>query len=230
MKNSITFTDTIGIEPEYFPKPATEFTPAWYKKMESYITGKKEVLKDGVQPATVKRCMPVFDAATAGYIIPTYVDVYVRQEDGAPYYSWSSLSPISFHSPEQFKEHPRQEGLAAPKWQNPWGIKVPKGYSVMILPPMHNPNGIFEILPGIVDCDEYTSPVNFPFMLSDSKFEGMIPAGTPLAQIIPFKREKWQMEIGGEKERQEIALITRKLSTRFFDRYKTMFRTIKEYK
>jgi hypothetical protein len=89
---------------------------------------------------------------------------------------------------------------------------------------------VFTILPGIVDTDEYYAPINFPMVINDPNFEGLIPKGTPIAQVIPFKRESWKMEIGGEKELAEQEKVGQKLLTKFFDRYKTMFRANKEYK
>jgi hypothetical protein len=230
MSNQIIFTDTVGVQEEYRPKPATMFIPDWYKRMDSYITGKKEVLPNAGQVQTIKKCMPVFDAITAGYIIPTFTDVYVRVEGEMPYFSWSSNDAVSFHHEKQIKEHPKKNGFPAPKWRNPWAIKLPKGYSALFLPPMHNPNGIFEILPGVVDCDTYNPPVNFPFVMNDINFEGLIPAGTPMAQIIPFKRESWEMSLGSQEEFIEQQMQTIKLRTKFFDAYKNMFRTVKEYK
>jgi hypothetical protein len=43
----------------------------------------------------------------------------------------------------------------------------------------------FSILPGIVDADHFKLSVQFPFLLQ-AGFEGVIPAGTPVAQIIPI--------------------------------------------
>jgi hypothetical protein len=34
---------------------------------------------------------------------------------------------------------------------------------------------------------------NLPFFLKEG-FEGIIPKGTPIAQIIPFKRESWNLQ------------------------------------
>jgi hypothetical protein len=230
MNKKIIFTDTIGVEEEYRPKPAFMYVPEWYKQMKSYISGKKEVFPNAELPQTIKKCMPVFDTITAGYIIPTYVDVYVRIENDAPYFSWAAYDAINFHSLEQLDKHPNANGFSAPKWRNPWGIKLPKGYSALFVPPMHNPNGFFKVLEGIVDCDTYTAPVNFPFLMNDTKFEGLIPAGTPMVQVIPFKRENWEMSIGQEEEHREMQKVILKLNHKFFDRYKTMFRTPKEYK
>jgi hypothetical protein len=94
---------------------------------------------------------------------------------------------------------------------------------------MHR-ESVFSILPGVVDTDSYTAPVHFPFTLNDPKFEGLIPAGTPIAQVIPFKRNNWEMKFGGEKEIIEQQKVQTKLITKFFDRYKSMFRQPKEYK
>jgi hypothetical protein len=85
-------------------------------------------------------------------------------------------------------------------------------------------------LPGIVDTDKYTAPVNFPFVINDINFEGIIPKGTPIAQVIPFKRDPWEIKIGGFEEMQEQSDVSNILKTKFFDRYKNAFRSSKEYK
>jgi hypothetical protein len=224
----ITFTNTSGIDIEQ-PQPASKLVPDWYKNMESYIGKERKPTGDGGTPATIKRCMPVFDAITAGYIITSPADVYVSIKEEKQYFEWSSLGLISFHPVEQAPEHPARNQHAYPKWTNPWAIKTPKGYSVLFTQPMHR-ESVFTILPGIVDTDTYTAPVNFPMVINDSNFEGLIPKGTPIAQVIPFKREGWQMEIGSKKELIEQHNITQKLQTKFFDRYKSMFWSRKEYK
>lgn len=225
---NIIFTNTSGVDIEQ-PQFASKLVPEWYKNMESYVNGDKKPSGAGGTKATIKRCMPVFDAIIAGYIIVLPADVYVSIKDGQQYFEWSNLGLVSFHPIEQAPTHPNRKPHAYPKWNNPWAIKTPKGYSTMFIQPMHR-ESVFTILPGIVDTDEYYAPVNFPFVINDPEFEGLIPKGTPIAQVIPFKRESWTMQFGGEKELKEQANITNKLSTKFFDRYKTMFRASKEYK
>ena len=95
---------------------------------------------------------------------------------------------------------------------------------------MGTEESIFTILPGIVDTDQYTAPVNFPFVFNDPSFEGLIPKGTPIAQVIPIKRESWGIKIGNQKDYNEQRKNSIKLQTKFFDRYKSMFWTRKEYK
>ena len=231
----IIFTDITGMVDEFKPKPASAFIPEWYKKLESYISGEKKPTGQGETTASAKRCMPVFDAIVGGYIIVSPADVYVSQKEDErgnkfPWFEWSGFGLIQFHPIQQAPEHPNRNGhIAYPKWINPWGVKTPKGYSTLFVQPMHRESP-FTILPGIVDTDEYTTAVNFPFVLNDVTFEGLIPAGTPIAQVIPIKRESWEMKFGSQKEYIEHQKIVNKLSTKFFDRYKSMFRQPKEYK
>lgn len=226
----IVFTNTVPQAEIESPKPASQFIPNWYKEVESYINGKKLPDGNGGGTGTVKRCMPVFDAITAGYIITLPADVYVSQRDEQPYFEWATLGLVQFHPAVQAPNHPNRNGHESyPKWINPWAIKTPKGYSTLFVQPFHR-ESVFTILPGVVDTDEYFAPVNFPFVLNDVKFEGLIPKGTPIAQVIPVKRDTWEIKIGSEKEFVEQIKITNKLSTRFFDRYKDMFRAHKEYR
>lgn len=238
---NIVFTDTTGSIPqEFYPKPAFASVPDWYKGLESYIGGEKKPSGDGNTTGTLKRCMPVFDVITSGYILYTYTDLFVSQKPDPlnegktmPWYEWPSFSPLGFHPVTQAPTHPNRanlmDGGSYPKWINPWSIATPKGYSVLFTQPMHRPS-VFTILDGVVDTDSYTAPVNFPFVLNDWSFEGIIPAGTPMAQVLPFKRESWKMSIGGEKEFKEQNKVTTHLRTSFFDSYKNKFRQTKDYK
>lgn len=227
---NITFTNISGFDGLEKPQPASKFIPEWYKNMESYIGGeKKPNITVSETPATIKRCMPVFDAINAGYIIVSPADVYVSIKDSKQFFEWASFNLISFHPIEQALTHPARNKYAYPKWVNYWSIRTPKGYSTMFVQPMHR-ESVFTILPGIVDTDEYYAPVNFPMVINDPEFEGLIPKGTPIAQVIPFKRESWSMQFGGNKDIKEQIENLTKLQTKFFDKYKSMFRKNKEYK
>lgn len=232
----IKFTDTLGVPEEYRPVPASKIIPDWYKSLESYVGGEKRPNGEAQTTATAKRCMPIFDAITGGYIISTHVDLWVSQQkdiDGniIPFYEWANFGAISFHPKNQLPEYPNGKGheVSYPKWINTWAISTPPGYSCLFISPLHRETPIM-ILPGVVDTDSYTAPVNFPFVLRDPKMEGIIPANTPIVQVIPFKRDEWQMEIGTQKDFIEQAKVTNKLRTLFFDSYKRQFRQPKEYR
>jgi hypothetical protein len=129
---------------------------------------------------------------------------------------------------KQFYLHPSADEFAAPKWSNPWGIKTPPGYSCLFKPPSYNPNPWFEILEGVVDTDTFFASVNFPFVLKSLEKEFMIPAGTPIAQVIPFKRDEWTHSISQDKEPHNSVFSY--INSQFFDRYKNMFWKKKSYK
>jgi hypothetical protein len=229
MSKIITFTNKFGYD--FFPpKPAVKEVPDWYRDTPEYIGDQgKKFLGDGNTPHTIKKCVPVFDAITAGYILYTQVDVQVSIEDGFPFYTWPEQNAIALHPLEQAPLHPTKTEAPYPKWNNPYAIKTPPGYSVLFTQPMHR-QSVFTIFEGIVDTDTYKAPVNFPFVFKDTKWEGIIPAGTPMAQVIPFKRESWEYKIGSNKELKEQSMVTAKLKTLFFNSYKRQFWHKKEYR
>jgi hypothetical protein len=231
---SIIFTDIDNPEgalPK--PKPAAEYVPQWYKDAASYTStsGKKEPSIDGKPYATIKRCMPLWDMMTAGYIIETPYDIYVRQTPDGPFWQWGEMMAVAFQSMEQTQNHPSFRDINyAVRIVHPWSIKTPKGWSILVMQPSHQEPTPISILPGIVDTDEFSLPFNMFIKLVDPTFEGMIPAGTPFVQVIPFKRERWTSRLGGTKERNKHAADARRFTTVFFDRYKKYWWQRKEYK
>jgi hypothetical protein len=208
------------------PIEASKCLPEWYKKTDKRTPNNYHYESIG----TIKSCMPVFDALTAGYILHTPCDVYVEFKDGQPFLKASLLNPvISEHSVKQGHLHPEANGYSFQKWLNSWAIKTPKGYSCLFIQPMHNPNEWFTILEGIVDTDEYINPVNFPFVLKDIKKEGIIPKGTPIAQIIPFKRDDWSIKYGDDSDYKAVVIQLSHLNSVFWNRYKRLFRKEKNW-
>lgn len=144
---------------------------------------------------SLKHCMPYFDAMIAGYHYLLHTDVYVKINDlGLPELSWNSD-----HAPvgkRVLKEMPvphghYQEHLG---WQMYWSFQVPDGYSALITHPLNRIDLPFTTTTGIVDNDVYPLPGNVSFHIKDN-FRGVIPAGTPIMQIIPIKRENWKSEV-----------------------------------
>jgi hypothetical protein len=228
MNKIITFTNILGLD--FFPpKPAVKEVPNWYKDTPEYVSNLGKRYVDGETPHTIKKCMPVFDAITAGYILYTQVEIQVTQQNNVPYYVWPSQDFINHHLLIQAPLHPAKNDAGYAKFNNPYSITTPPGYSTLFIQPFHR-ESVFTIFPGIVDTDTYKAPVNFPFVLNDLKWEGIIPAGTPMAQVIPFKRESWEHKIGSNKEREEQEKNSKKLKTMLFNSYKKQFWFKKEYK
>ena len=211
LKKEIVFVNHSGISISEYPYPAKKNIPKWYKDQPSYIPGISPEVFSENGASTGKKCMPLFDAMTSGYIIPTFFDIEVKIENGVQIFKsneWDVFlttmgtgyrttivdSLVSSQMRSQAINHPADFGHDYPKFSNPWSIKTPKGYSCLFTNVMHR-DSLFTILEGIVDTDKYIHPVFFPFVMKDKTWEGIIPAGTPICQVVPFKRDLWKMKL-----------------------------------
>jgi len=218
---TIKFTDTTGLVPEdYYPVPSKFHIPEWLKRLAPYSDEKQN-------DQTAKRCIPMLDAVMSGYTIVTTEDIKVEQTETTPFYRWPSGLGIEFHAVAQAKTNEKVHA-PIPKWLNPWSIETPRGYSCLFLPPLNNERLPFAPFAGVVDTDTYVAVINFPFLLTDPKFEGTVEAGTPIVQVIPFQREAWTMEtVIGNTEQVDRA--ARRLRSKFKGGYRNLFRSPKSF-
>jgi len=77
------------------------------------------------------------------------------------------------------------------RWVIDWKITTSPGYSLWITHPSHRNDLPFFTLNAFIDADNYPSSLVLPFFIKDG-FEGIIKEGTPVAQIIPIKRDNWK--------------------------------------
>ena len=183
------------------PKPSSYSLPGWYKKIPLEAEGyDKPGLNDFNSRAsnlTIKGCTPFLDALTAGYMVTLPADLEVKKAvTGDLYFNWrSEIGLISLHTPEQHPGLPNivhNQSLVV-KFSFNFTIRTPKGYSCLFTHPLNRNELPFRTFSGIVDTDGYTQEVQFPFQLNQEITEPMIiEAGTPICQIIPFKRDNWK--------------------------------------
>lgn len=182
--------DYYGVIPE--PKPAAKYIPDWFKKIPQFIEGERDSF--GGKAMTAKKCIPMLDAMSLGYVIPLQGDLgIITNEDCSSIQT--SNSPIKlaeFHDIKQLGER-TAPGFPAPplKFINHWVIKTAPGWSTLITPlinaldePKH-----FTCLAGMVDTDNYSKEINFPAVWHTPNFDGVLPAGTPLVLAIPIRRD-----------------------------------------
>ena len=103
----------------------------WWKKMEPYVDGKVKI-SGNVTSATGKKCMPMLDAMTAGYIVPLWTDIMVTKNANGHSVSWKTKEPVfGVHDPRQSDgvAHPLGYSSSAFKYHNPWVIKTSSGWS-----------------------------------------------------------------------------------------------------
>ena len=209
---------------EVFPHPslASKFLPHYFQRL------KPQTAPDP-KSGTVKRCVHFLDAMTQGYIIPLWCDVYVKAYDGEISLIFPENLPmetsLSPHGYEQIRNHPLSNspyGNIPMKWHNPWGVKTESGWSCLFTSPLNHLETRFKILDGVVDTDTYYNQVNFPFIWTGGDGEFFIEEGTPLVQVIPFKRLQTKCDIvEQDDERQQTT--TAKLGTKLRNAYRTMF-------
>jgi len=212
------------------PSPSKKNIPEWYKKMHKYM-GKGLTLDGSGNPnLTIKACPPFLDSMMSGYMICTESDLYVSWNDGEPWIEWKALvNLVSTHEKEQIVSNQVPDGFSDQpmKFNNLWQIVTPKGYSTMFTHPQNRTDLPFYTISGIVETDTYKSVINFPFFIKKD-FEGIIPAGTPIVQLHPFKRESWKMELG-QADQKEIFESQVKLNQKIIGGYKSQWWRRKEY-
>jgi len=166
------------------PYPASQNMPDWYKNASS------ELSENHLGGNNVASCIPFFDSLTTGWIIPVPVDIEVSIRNGNMNFDWSSdIKFVDAHSRETVTDHFPDEHKLALQIYHKWAWSVPQGYSVLMTEPFNRMETRWKAMTGIVDADNYMGPVNGSLIWQDFEFEGIIEAGTPLFQVIPFKRD-----------------------------------------
>ena len=184
------------------PDLIKKFIPEWYKKAETHFSSEEDLaIEEGTQKtsAGLKTCVPFLDAMISGYALVVPFDIYVgKTEDGDLDMKWNA--PQGW---ENFvEERPKESGSTMPRpaghapnhmvWSGRWGIKVPRGYSVLVTHPLNRQDLPFTTSSAIMDSDKFFGNGNIPFFIKED-FVGVIEKGTPFAQIIPIKRKRWKM-------------------------------------
>lgn len=188
------------------PKPAVQSLPTWYKDMPTRMDGEKidGLSKDGVAVSnlTLKGCSPFLDALSTGYIFELPFDMEFRKNDkGMINVRWATnINFIGQHGPDQAPGLPGPFGGSPSllKWRPGWRIITPKGYSCLFTHPMNRHELPFRTFSGVVDTDMYQLGVEFPFQLLDSTIDKdvfILEKGTPICQVLPFKREDWKSDV-----------------------------------
>ena len=170
------------------PVPAKGYLPPWFRKLPAVTPDQVSTTDTGL---TVKRCMPFLDAMTTGWIIPLAATVRLRiSDEGRRVDSgWEfDRTMVSNHGAHQVKGHPFGDRPPC-KFHNYWTIVTPPGWSCLFIDPLNRPNGIFQIMAGVVDTDTYRAPIHFPFFATGPDGLHVIEKGSPMVQVIPFRRD-----------------------------------------
>lgn len=187
------------------PIPAKTVLPDWFRKLAPVDKARVSATDHGL---TVKRCMPFLDAMMAGWVIPAAATLRLEISDGGRtvHAGWEfDKVMVSNHHPYQVAGNPAEPRPPC-KLHNYWTIETSPGWSCLFVPLLNRESPIIEVLAGIVDTDTYQSLIHFPFIAIAQDGIHTIEKGTPLVQVIPFRRQsvetRVRVETPAEAERR----------------------------
>jgi len=170
------------------PAPVINTVPDWYDnavKQAATVSGESPELS-------------FYDIMAAGYTYRTPCDIefYLDNEGNIQ----ARVQDPNYQNLVQDRmpldRFPPPQGFHAKHfaWWADWAVELPEGYSALYTQPMNRFELPFWTMGGIVDNDKVHLPGTMPFFWSLG-VTGVLPAGTPYAQIFPFKREHWVSDI-----------------------------------
>ena len=159
--------------------------PQWFKQI-------------GKHQGSLRKCAGTIDFLSAGVTLPAWTNFRFRPDgNGTWEYGADEFSPeagianISGFGYESTGECPmtsvrKLETGQYPKIVNPWRFETAPGWSTMILPVYWEPNENYTVVPAVVHTDFYHL-ANVVLNITTDRAFG-IKHGTPLVQLVPFKR------------------------------------------
>jgi hypothetical protein len=183
------------------PVPISKSMPQWYKEADRFAkmpNGEYWVGPDKGKIPTWKACPAILDILTTGYSLVTPCDIEFFLDD-AGQIDVKIEDPIykdfaTRRTPMPQFRHPEGYYNYHFAWMPDWAVKVPEGYSVLYVAPFNRYDLPIMTVSGIIDNDKVNLPGSFPFFVQQG-WTGVLPAGTPYAQLLPFLREDWKSEI-----------------------------------
>ena len=180
---------------DFKPVLAKEYLPEWWKNQKIHETNL------GISGHTIQACPAMSDWLTIGWYIIANKDHKIMcgeeygedrdiqhhdmSNDASPSHPHSQFGPFAF-----LDEHPIKDAF---KFKMPWNTVLPEGYSMFYFDPFLFQNKWFSTWPGIIDGDTFKKNLdNAQLILYPRQSKSFtIKKGTPICQIIPFRREEW---------------------------------------
>lgn len=163
---------------------ALDMQPAWVKNQRKYENSSDKFLN----------CPGMADLMKTGYIIPAPCNIKIKANRAG---TIVMLDDHTLPKPSNMNEKlvsglfeiDKEVKFSVIKIVMPWAIFTKFGYSAHVLPACYHSPFLKDlyVYPGTVDYDGFHT-CNFIFS-AVRECEIEIPIGTPLLQIIPFKRE-----------------------------------------
>jgi len=222
------------------PQPAINSFPKWYKDMPRYIHVDPNKKISTRSAGTIRDCPAVNDAMSSGYTMYLPGDVYLDatgdevKVDVGSFGNGSRIGDAGFefvvnHDPLSTSGYRSLYDFheQSMKWQTYWGIRTDEGYSTLFIHPFHRNDLPFVSVTATVDTDKFVTRSPYAFFIKKG-FKGTIQRGTPMLQVVPFRREDWQMHIV-ETDSFDYHRSQQRMASVFSQPYKRLFWQRKKY-
>lgn len=214
--------------------PAREYKPKWLAAARADFS---KQIAGGYPPRPVNsphKCPGIVDLLNTGWIIRAWQDMTIETNGDGENFQWRSVvSGLDFRTIGDIGYLPggmlldylpkRIDTLKTIiKFQAPWLVTVPKGYSLLFIPMLYSDDARFTNAPGVLDpgMDRQLNIQVFWHVLNGTE---VIRAGTPLAHVVLVPTDSTtEMEIkpyhAGVKAEQYAEMY--KSATRYLGDYK----------
>jgi len=223
-----------------FPEPVSVASsiPEWWKHQESYLNNNQDIHK-GTMMLTIKKCQSIFDSMTFGYYLKCPMDIFIdatgdkiKVELTSEIMGLHQQYILSHHLKEQMSKYPIPDYFHEEiiRIHPMWLVKTEEGHSALFISPMHAEDSPIKAISGVIDTDAYASDGYLSFFVKKG-FKGIVKQGTPIIQVIPFKREDWESSISDDRQ-SDTKLKEKTLQVRsvFQNGYRMKFWKKKTYK
>lgn len=221
------------------PTPASQARPSWWKSIQPYHPEMKNGDFIEFGSGTIKTCPAITDIQDFGYMMYFPFDIYVDATD---------KDRLRVDIPSRLKEGDSASGYVSSHfaWQvdgfkvgdefhpqhikvNPvFGVSTPKGYSAWMTHPTNRTDLPFRAMDSIVDTDTYTAFWTVIIFVKMG-FKGVIEAGTPMLQVMPFKRDEVFYSKVVPKNESKWNKNWEGIKLKFYRTYKTYFWSRKRF-
>lgn len=211
-KNIEFYSILLGPSDLYPVTTSSKFVPKWFKtKLKEF---NKRRIHDSDSVGTnlervfdISKCPGIREYFKTGYIVYLHTDIKIftknsiitnvqwlyNTSDSNYSNKFVSTSLIEIHSPDQLGDYmsptpPKNSLKQLLKINTPWKVKCPDDYVLLEIPILYSDDNRFCAAGGILD-PKISRNINPAFWWFVHDGEEVIPAGTPLLQYIPIKRD-----------------------------------------
>jgi hypothetical protein len=183
----------------------SEYQHAWVARARQQVVDLKRKNPDlfKEQFIHVAKCPAIKSVMQRGWIVRSWMDIMIETSNNGEDIKWTSAinqeeilpkrDVVGFHLPEQlsdfYENWPDDASRLLIKVNTPFTVKLPRGYSMMLMPVAYADEKRFTAMTGLIESDLPISAINVQMRWHVKEGKELIRAGTPLAQLILIKDE-----------------------------------------